>query len=130
MRRILLQASVILGMSAACTERQRFEPPGGLFVADSARLGLEATKSIVARVDSSYFAGTLPLLGRTFMREEYAPNAQVVILSNTFWTEHFKGSPAIIGTSLSVDDVPRTIVGVMPAGVDQPKGVALWIPRE
>ena len=61
--------------------------------------------------------GIQPLLGRLFSPDEDRSGAgQFVILSYTFWTQHFGGDPHIIGKPLQINGVPYTAVGVMPLG--------------
>jgi predicted permease len=59
--------------------------------------------------------GVQPVLGRAFAADETQPGRNnVVILGHGFWTR--LGSRAdIIGQTLVLDDVPNTIVGVMPS---------------
>ena len=73
--------------------------------------------------------GVRPVLGRTFSKEEDAPNAEpVVVLSHAFWMERFGGSDKAVGGRLTLDGKPHQILGVMPPGFDFPKGVQLWVP--
>ena len=60
--------------------------------------------------------GVAPALGRDFARGEdrNGGNNRVIILSNQFWEEHFGGDPRAVGSYLSLDQVPFTIVGVLP----------------
>jgi len=56
-----------------------------------------------------------PMLGRAFTPEEGQPGRNnVVILGNGFW-QRLGAHHDIIGQTLILDDVPKTIVGVMPA---------------
>ncbi|MEZ5293606.1 MAG: ABC transporter permease [Vicinamibacterales bacterium] len=51
-----------------------------------------------------------PLLGRAF-----APgDVDAVMLSYGYWQRRFGGDPAVVGRALTIDDRPRTVVGVMP----------------
>lgn len=60
-----------------------------------------------------------PALGRNFSVEEDQPNGPpAVMLYHGFWLRRFGGSSAVIGQTLTVEGVPRTIVGVLPAGFD------------
>lgn len=60
-----------------------------------------------------------PALGRNFSVEEDQPNGPpAVMLYHGFWLRRFGGSPAVIGQTLTVEGVPHTIVGVLPAGFD------------
>src|SRR5918993_240184 len=59
--------------------------------------------------------GARPVLGRIFIHEEYEPGKdQVVILSHGAWQRRFGGDKSIIGRSLTLDNQPMTVVGVMP----------------
>jgi predicted permease len=71
-------------------------------------------------VSGNFFSllGVRPTLGRTFVAEEDEPGGPpVVILSHGFWRSHFGGQPDAIGKTLTLDGMPHTIVGVMPASV-------------
>jgi putative ABC transport system permease protein len=78
------------------------------------------------RLKSQYAtAGLFPLLGvnaalgRTFLLEEdRAGGNPVVLLNYGLWKRRFAGSPEIIGQSVTLDSVPRTVVGVLPAGFE------------
>ena len=64
-----------------------------------------------------------PLLGRVFLPEEDSPaRGHVVVLSNGFWKSHFGGAPDAIGRTLTLDNEPYTVVGVMPASFS----IAAW----
>jgi len=58
--------------------------------------------------------GVAPELGRTFLPEEDEPHHHVVILSDGIWREKFGGDPAIIGRTITLDNIGYTVVGVMP----------------
>jgi putative ABC transport system permease protein len=73
-----------------------------------------------ARVSTNYFGllGVAPVLGRAFRPEEALPgSAPVVILGREIWVSRFGGDPGILGRAVTLDGVPRTVVGVMPAGL-------------
>jgi putative ABC transport system permease protein len=72
--------------------------------------------------------GRAPLLGRVFTSEDERTGAPVLLLSHAVWQDRFGGDPAVIGKTVRVDEVLRTIVGVMPAGVRFPEDTSLWIP--
>ncbi len=71
-----------------------------------------------------------PLLGRSFLEEEGRPDAShTVILSHGLWNRRYGGNPDIAGTTIDVDGVPRTVVGVLPSEFEFPNGDAqLWLP--
>ena len=68
-------------------------------------------------VTANWFAiwRTSPLLGRTFAADEDQPGrAQVAVLAYSFWMERFGGDSGAIGRTITLDERPYTIVGVMP----------------
>ncbi len=73
--------------------------------------------------------GVAPALGRSFLTEEDKPGAPgVVIVSDGFWRQRLNANPNVIGSALSVNGTPATIVGVMPPRFDFPGAAALWYP--
>lgn len=88
----------------------------------------------VARVSPSFFPllGVRPQLGRSFTDEEGRPEGKpVVMLSDALWRTRFHGDRNIVGQSVTLDETPHTIVGVLPANVQFPfVGPAdIWTPR-
>src|SRR6266536_2585351 len=62
-----------------------------------------------------------PALGRWFTDQEGVPGSPPpVVLSHGLWIRRFGRDPAIVGRSLSVDGLPTTVVGVMPASFTFP----------
>ena len=60
--------------------------------------------------------GAFPLAGRGFRAGDDVPGAEpVAVLSFGLWQE-VGGDPSIIGSRLTLDGTPRTVVGVMPRG--------------
>ena len=73
--------------------------------------------------------GQRPLLGRGFLPDDDKPGAPAVaILGNSIWKTRYGGDPAILGRTIRINDVPTTVVGVMPEGMKFPFGADLWIP--
>ncbi|HWA87466.1 MAG TPA: ABC transporter permease, partial [Opitutus sp.] len=84
-----------------------------------------------ALVSAEFFEtlGVSPALGRGFTRAEESPTGvHVVVLSHDFWKNRFHSDPAALGQSLRLNGIPRTIIGVMPAGFRFPDNAALWVP--
>ena len=65
-------------------------------------------------------------IGRTFTATEEAGGDHVVLLSDGLWRERFGGARSVLGTSIILDGVPYTVIGVMPPRFDFPHGVSLW----
>jgi predicted permease len=60
--------------------------------------------------------GVRPLLGRTFTPEECRwQGPKAVMLSHGLWERRFNSDPAIVGSSLTINDEATTVVGVLPA---------------
>src|SRR5215467_13286525 len=84
----------------------------------------------VAYVTSDFFP-TLrinPEMGRGFLAEEEEPGRDnVVILSNELWKERFGADSGILGRTVRLDGINRTVVGVMPSGFALPNA-RVWMP--
>jgi predicted permease len=52
----------------------------------------------------------------------------VLVIGYQAWQVHFAGDPDIIGRTVQLGGVPRTIVGVMPPGFEFPTVHQFWIP--
>jgi predicted permease len=63
--------------------------------------------------------GVEPQLGRFFAADECRWNApKTVVLSHGFWQRRFAEDPGVVGRSITLDDTPVTVVGVLPASFD------------
>src|SRR4051812_1913329 len=59
--------------------------------------------------------GVSPAIGRSFTAQDDAPGAQgVALLSDSLWRRRFGASIDAIGRSITLDNQPYTIVGIMP----------------
>lgn len=68
-------------------------------------------------------------LGRLFTNEEDHPGAPaVVVLSHALWQRRFGGDPSIISQTLTLNDRPYTVIGVMPADFSYSRQTELWVP--
>src|SRR5215469_422857 len=73
--------------------------------------------------------GVGPEHGRTFTADEGRPGRdQAILLSHSFWERRFGGDPAVIGSTISVDGINSTVVGVMPHDFNYPTGAEVWKP--
>ena len=63
--------------------------------------------------------GVRPQLGRVFNAHESVWNGpKAVLLGHGLWQRRFNSDPAIVGTSLTLNGQPHTVVGVLPASFD------------
>ena len=84
-----------------------------------------------SQVTASVFTtlGVQPVKGRLFLPQEDAVGANnVAIVSEKFWRARYGGNESILGSSLTLDNKPYTIVGVMPAGFRFPSEFDVWLP--
>jgi putative ABC transport system permease protein len=86
--------------------------------------GLAVTPSLFGML------GVPAAVGRTFLAEEGEPgNERQAVLSWGLWQEQFGGAADALGRSIRIDEVPHTIVGVMPRNfVFHESNVRLWVP--
>ena len=77
------------------------------------------------------FLEVKPLIGRTIQPYDIGPGgepARVVVLSYGFWQRFFSGDLHVINRTITLDDVPRTIIGVMPPRFGWWTNEAFWLP--
>ena len=76
--------------------------------------------------------GVQPLIGRVFTTEDDRDSSPAtVILSYGFWKERFSGDAAIIGRTIYLEDLPYTVIGVMPKDFYFPSREArVWTPMQ
>jgi len=86
----------------------------------------------VAQVTEDFFGvlGARMLLGRSFTPEESRRGGPLaMVMSHGLWQRRYGSDSSIIGRSIVINNRPRTVVGVMPAGVEFPApDVALFSP--
>ncbi len=83
------------------------------------------------RVSWQYFRtlGVRPEIGRDFLADDDVPGKnQIVILSHNLWARRYGSDPTIVGRTISIDDNPMTVIGVMPASFDNvaSPGAQIW----
>ncbi len=77
--------------------------------------------------------GVRPALGRDFRPEEgRTGGANVVILSDGLWRSRFGQDKNVLGRTITLNDEPFTIIGVLPRGFEVPvpgmRNAELWLP--
>lgn len=84
-----------------------------------------------ALVSGEFFdvLGARPVLGRALRGEDDVYGApRVLVLSYAAWQRRFGGDRDVLGRQVVMyqDNVPYEIVGVMPQGLDYPRGTDFW----
>jgi putative ABC transport system permease protein len=63
--------------------------------------------------------GVHPELGRSFVDEECVYNGRpAVLLTHSFWRRRYGSDPSVVGTSISLNNTPTQVVGVLPPAFD------------
>src|SRR2546422_352399 len=86
-----------------------------------------------ALVSGEFFdvLGAQPVLGRALhAADDVVGAAPVVVLSHGIWQRQFGGDAKVLGRQIVTygTGVAYTIVGVMPQGLDYPRGADIWAP--
>jgi predicted permease len=85
-------------------------------------------------VSGDYFStlGVQPILGRPLTPADDRPEApRAAVISYGYWRRRFGGDVSVVSKSVTLNDVPFTIVGVSPPeffGVQPGRSVDLWLP--
>jgi putative ABC transport system permease protein len=60
--------------------------------------------------------GVAPMIGRGFAVNEAAAggNNHVILLTHQFWQSHYGGGAGVVGRTVSLDQIPHTVIGVLP----------------
>jgi putative ABC transport system permease protein len=83
--------------------------------------GGEAERLSAMRVSANYFEmlGVRPALGSAFSSDQDRPEQwRVVLLSDGLWRRRFGADPAVVGKSLTMNDLTFRVIGVMPASFE------------
>jgi putative ABC transport system permease protein len=108
---------------------------------DPVLLNLRAPADGTERVTVTYASAALfavlrtrPALGRLFTSEDGRPGFMNMtwkiptLMSYEYWVSRFGADPGVIGRTLTINDSPREIVGVLPKGFSFPQsGTELWV---
>ncbi|MGZ7057172.1 MAG: ABC transporter permease, partial [Candidatus Angelobacter sp.] len=84
-----------------------------------------------ASVSADFFPllGVSVALGRGFVADdEQRKSGDVVLLSGRLWRERFGSDPNVVGRTVTLEQKPFTIVGVMPAGFEFSRNADVWLP--
>jgi putative ABC transport system permease protein len=95
----------------------------------------ERVKVVPVSADYFHVLGIKPLLGRDFLPEEDRGNGtHVVILSYGRWQRQVGADAGIVGRTITLDDEPYIVIGIMPPGLEAtvdpilPGNTDVWTP--
>jgi putative ABC transport system permease protein len=110
----------------------------GLYTMGGANLqtpsGPERVRSATITAEVLSLLGARAHRGRLMTAEDNLPGApRVVVLSHGYWTRALGADAAIIGRTLSLNDIPREVIGILEPGLDLPDAppgftVDAWLP--
>ena len=73
-----------------------------------------------------------PILGRTFLPgEDVFGGPRVTVLSYETWQSRFGGRPDVVGMTVTFDEKPYQVIGVLPKGFTLERGkpgAPFWVP--
>jgi putative ABC transport system permease protein len=93
----------------------------------------EPERLIGTRASADYFRayGAQPAIGRVFLPEEDQPGAaRVAVISDGFWKRRLGADPKVLGRTITLNDEPYQVIGVMPSGFRDfaSRDTEVWVP--
>jgi putative ABC transport system permease protein len=105
-------------------QNQVFDVMGASFVSSGALTGTSEPLQIQGfevSPETLNLLGARPVLGRNFTDEEtQSGRDDVIILSYGLWQRAFGGEASVIGTKITLDGKPTTVIGVMSRNFEYP----------
>lgn len=100
------------------------------------RFNLSEPGRLAENVNGAYASASLfdvarlpAVAGRYYTAEEDKPGAEpVVVISEKLWERRFGRNPALLGRTIPVDGVQRTVIGIAPATLGLPRLAEMWVP--
>jgi putative ABC transport system permease protein len=108
---------------------------GFTYDAGIANVNNKPLRIVAHRVTPNLFQvlGVPPAIGRDFTATDAIDGARVVMLSHRTWIRRFGQDPNVMSQTLTLDNTPHVIAGVMPRGFAFPRGALeadVWIPAD
>jgi putative ABC transport system permease protein len=91
----------------------------------------EAVRVPGAQVTTDFFRvlRVNPAIGRSFASDDDEPGRdQVALIGHELWRVRFGSNPDLVNRSITLDGVPHTVIGVLPAGFAYPSQTQIWTP--
>ena len=91
----------------------------------------EQAKAGHASKDYFQVFGASPAIGRTFSAAEDLPNGPAAaVLSDRLWKNRLGGDPQIVGRTILLNNLPYTVVGIMPKSFESNPPMDVWVPLQ
>ena len=72
-----------------------------------------------------------PAMGRSFAPDEDQPGRDhVALLSDALWRSRFNADRHLLGKTIRLDGIDRTVIGIMPPDFSFPNQAQVWMPYE
>ncbi|HEX7778590.1 MAG TPA: ABC transporter permease, partial [Vicinamibacterales bacterium] len=70
-----------------------------------------------------------PAIGRSLASDDDQPGRDhVALIGHEVWRTKFASNPDLVNQSITLDGVPHTVIGVLPAGFAYPSQTQIWTP--
>ena len=90
----------------------------------------ERLNASLASADVFRAVGIQAQNGRTFGPADDRPTAErIAVISDRLWRSRFNADPALLGQTITLNNQPHTVVGIMPPGMRFPSRLTdVWLP--
>lgn len=73
--------------------------------------------------------GVRPVIGRDFVPDDDKTGAaSVALIGHKVWVNRYGSNPSVVGKTVRINDIPTTIIGVVPEGFQFPFNTDVWMP--
>ena len=92
---------------------------------------VESIQGAVITPRSMRWVDAAPVIGRTLIPADGESGAEaVVVIRESLWRRRYSGDPNLIGRTITIGGLPRTVVGIMPDTFEFPDSGELWLPLD
>ena len=92
---------------------------------------VEAIRVDLVTPRSFQFLPAVPMLGRVLTHEDGTPGAApVVLVRESLWRRRFGARASMVGESIHLSGVTRTVVGILPDTFKFPSSGEIWVPLD
>ncbi len=114
-------------------QNESFEEMAAMAGAAVNLTGFQYPERLAARRVSAEFFRVLrvePIIGRAFLPGEDQPGGdpRVALLGNGFWMRRYGGDSSVVGQTITLNDTPLTVIGVLPTGNPFPGETDVYVP--